>query len=159
MKPSKPLPRRTPLRRTPFKTKATARLKRASTLRMQRYTGPTKKMRDAVLRRDNYTCQKCGRDITGRPYSLQHLLPRGRGGKNTMSNLVTVCGSATTPGGCHDLIENQARRACTDLGWLVPNDVAPEEWAVWRFGDRWELPGETEWVPAKPHALQLAAAA
>lgn len=134
-------------------------LKRVGTKKSQRSTGPTKKMRDAVLLRDDYACQKCRRDIRNWAYSLQHLLPRGRGGKNTMSNLVTVCGSATTPGGCHDLIEHQERRACTLLGWLVPNGVAPEKWAVWRFDDRWERPAEKDWVPAKPHALQLAAAA
>ncbi len=115
-------------------------------------------MRDAVLLRDDYSCQKCRRDIRNQAYSLQHLLPRGRGGKNTMSNLVTVCGSATSPGGCHDLIENQARRACTLLGWLVPNDIALETWPVLRFDSYWALPGDS-WVECEPHSLQARAAA
>lgn len=148
----------TSLRRTPFKSNAGTGLKRTNATKPPRYTGPTKKMRDAVLLRDDYTCQKCRRDITGRPYSLQHLLPRGRGGKNTMSNLVTVCGSATTPGGCHDLIEHQSRRACTLLGWLVPNDIVPGTWPVLRFDSSWELPGE-EWVECEPHPMQVRAAA
>lgn len=146
------------LRRIPFKSKAGKGIQWSKTKKSPRYTGPTKKMRNAVLLRDDYICQKCGRDIRNRPYSLQHLLPRGRGGKNTMSNLVTVCGSATTPGGCHDLIEHQARRACTLLGWLLPNDIAPETWPVLRFGSVWATPGDS-WVECEPHPMQTRAAA
>lgn len=121
----------------------------------QRYTGPTEKMREAVLARDDYTCQRCGRDISNQPYSLQHRLPRGRGGTNTMCNLVTVCGSATTPDMCHDDIENQARLRAAREGWLVPNGYTPEVWVVKRFGESWEMPGEKGWVECEPNPDQL----
>lgn len=154
MKPGKPLQRSTPMRRASFKSKAGAGLKCAGTTKSPRYTGPTKKMRDAVLARDDYTCQRCGRGIHNQPYSLQHLLPRGRGGKNTMRNLVTVCGSATTPGMCHDWMENQERRLATRDGWLVPNGINPDDWPVLRFGQRYETPGD-EWSPAEAHPRQI----
>lgn len=159
----KPLQRHTELRsnsgfkRTGAKKsyKASASTAPAKVTKAPRYTGPTTKMRNAVLERDDYTCQRCGRNIRNCPYSLQHRLPRGRGGKNTMVNLVTVCGSATTPGHCHDHIENQERAQARIDGWLVPNDTSPEDWPVRRFGRKeYQMPGETEWTPAEQHPLQ-----
>jgi 5-methylcytosine-specific restriction endonuclease McrA len=150
-------PRTEGLRRTGIKPKTNTGtgLKRTGTTKAPRYTGPTTKMRNAVLLRDDYTCQRCGRNIRNCPYSLQHRLPRGRGGKNTMVNLVTVCGSATTPGHCHDWMENQARAQARIDGWLVPNDISPEDWPVRRFGRKeYQMPGETEWTPAEQHPLQ-----
>lgn len=155
LKPGKPLQRKTSMTRTAFNRKAGKGLKQTGTTKSPRYTGPTKKMRDAVLERDDYTCQRCGRDIRNCPYSLQHRLPRGRGGKNTMANLVTVCGSATTPGMCHDWMENHERAQARIDGWLVPSDNSPEDWPVRRFGRKeYQLPGETEWTPAEQHPLQ-----
>lgn len=152
--------RRTPLkstgstlaRRAPAKPRAAAAVKTAA-----RGNEPTKKVKKAVLVRDDYTCQRCGKDLvaTRSPYSRQHLLPRGRGGGNGLRNLALVCGSATTPGMCHDEIEHQARGRCTMEGWLVPNGIVPETWAVLRFGQSWERPTETGWVECEPHPLQL----
>lgn len=46
-----------------------------------------------VKRRDNYTCQKCGRQFP--PFStflhVHHILPLSRGGSNTPENLITLC--------------------------------------------------------------------
>lgn len=41
-----------------------------------------------ILKRDKYTCVYCGskKDLT-----LDHVLPKSRGGKNTWGNLVTAC--------------------------------------------------------------------
>lgn len=143
----------TSLRRVPFKVAPREGSLRTKSTKCPRATGPTKKMREAVLVRDEYTCQRCGVDIRNRPYSLQHLLPRGRGGKNTMRNLVTVCGSATTPGMCHDFIEHQRRRQATWEGWLVPNGIDPDDWPVKRFGHKYEKPG-AGWAAAEQHPLQ-----
>jgi hypothetical protein len=131
-----------PIRRTATKPKP------------QRNTNPTTAMRKAVLLRDDYACQVCGRTIDGRPYSLQHRLPRGRGGTNTLCNLVTVCGSATTPDMCHDDIEHQARKRATREGWLVPTGKQPEDWPVHRFGQLWSMPG-VSWVECEPHPMQV----
>lgn len=149
-------PRKNPMPRGSLRSKASGSgdLKPAKS-KTPRYTGPTKKMRFAVLQRDDYTCQRCGRDISNLPYSLQHRLPRGRGGTNTMCNLVTVCGSATSPDMCHDDIENQARLRAAREGWLVPNGYTPEVWPVKRFGESWEMPGEERWVEWEPHPDQL----
>lgn len=45
--------------------------------------------RKEVFRRDNYTCQYCGtqtRDLT-----LDHVVPRHRGGRHDWENLVSAC--------------------------------------------------------------------
>ncbi len=45
--------------------------------------------RKNIFRRDHYTCQYCGR--TNIPMTLDHVIPRRRGGKETWENLVTAC--------------------------------------------------------------------
>ena len=45
--------------------------------------------RREVFHRDKYTCQYCGKQ--GRDLTLDHVLPRHRGGKHTWENLVAAC--------------------------------------------------------------------
>lgn len=42
-----------------------------------------------ILRRDNYTCQYCGRKTY--TLTLDHVVPRHQGGKHTWENLVAAC--------------------------------------------------------------------
>lgn len=113
-------------------------------------------IRAGVLRRDDFSCQRCGRSMQGCRYGLQHRRPRKMGGSkllHTMANLVVLCGWSVDPGTCTAWVEVEDRPEATALGWLVPNGVTPEEWPVRRFG-QWEQPGEI-WVPAKPHPRQV----
>ncbi len=115
-----------------------------------------KKLRDDVLARDEFRCQRCRRWVGDRRwYSLQHRDPRGMGGpklRHTMANLVTLCGTGTT--GCHGYVESQ-RSESYEFGWLVPNGVTPEEWPVRRFGEKaYQQPGD-EWVSVEPHPRQI----
>lgn len=75
-------------------------------------TGPSPAIRQRVIDRDSphgwKTCQWCGRTITD-AYSLQHRRARAGGGSvekatNLPSNLVLMCGTATT--GCHGYVES-----------------------------------------------------
>ena len=45
-------------------------------------------LRAAVLERDNSTCRWCL--VPGGRLDIHHVLPRGRGGKDTLDNLVSV---------------------------------------------------------------------
>jgi 5-methylcytosine-specific restriction protein A len=77
-----------------------------------RDTGPSRKVRALVLARDGFACAGCGKSIVGRPYSLQHRVARGMGGTSRADagspvNLIVLCGSATSPGGCHLLAEQR----------------------------------------------------
>ena len=42
-----------------------------------------------VFNRDRYTCQYCGRE--GRQLTLDHVIPRYRGGEQTWENVVSAC--------------------------------------------------------------------
>jgi hypothetical protein len=155
MKRGGPIQRKTPMPRGSLRSTPPAQGSgKPAKRKPPRYTGPNDKLRKAVLQRDDYTCQRCGREVSHLPYSLQHLLPRGRGGKNTMRNLVTVCGTATTPGMCHAFIEFEARLRCTREGWLIPMGYETAAWAVHRFGQLWSMPGES-WVECEPHPDQV----
>jgi len=42
-----------------------------------------------IFQRDNYICQYCGR--SGGVLTIDHVMPRHRGGKHSWKNLVTAC--------------------------------------------------------------------
>lgn len=44
--------------------------------------------RHEVLRRDNHTCQYCG---SGKHLTLDHVIPRSKGGQHTWNNVVAAC--------------------------------------------------------------------
>ena len=45
--------------------------------------------RREVFLRDNFTCQYCG--IRGKDLTIDHVIPRHKGGKHTWDNLVSAC--------------------------------------------------------------------
>ncbi len=47
--------------------------------------------RKNVLLRDRYTCQFCGRVLPAHDLTLDHVIPRSRGGLSTWENLVAAC--------------------------------------------------------------------
>ncbi len=157
------LKRETPLcRRTALRSSGS--LKRTGTAKTRTASASTvipQVVKDAVDERDQRygqpQCQRCGHLITGW-FSRHHRNPRGMGGStaepHALVNLVLLCGSATSRGGCHHEIESQRRQARID-GWLVPDGIDPAVWPVRRFGHRdYQLPGDTGWVPAEQHPLQ-----
>ncbi len=50
--------------------------------------------RRAVLARDAYTCQYCGREAAG--LTVDHVIPRSRGGQHTWENVVAACRPCNT---------------------------------------------------------------
>ncbi len=113
------------------------------------------RIRDAVLRRDGYCCQRCGAGlrVAEGDYSLQHRDNRGMGGSkllHTLENLVALCGSATTL--CHGHVEANQTESYRE-GWSVPNGADPEDWPVYRFQRSWEQPGQG-WEKTVPHERQ-----
>ena len=47
--------------------------------------------RRALLVRDRYTCQYCGAQPGRQELTMDHILPRSRGGKTTWENVVAAC--------------------------------------------------------------------
>jgi 5-methylcytosine-specific restriction endonuclease McrA len=64
-----------------------------SIVRLSRYVHVRDKeivlTRKNVLKRDNHRCQYCGR--TSVPLTLDHVLPKQRGGRDSWENLVAAC--------------------------------------------------------------------
>lgn len=52
-----------------------------------------KLVKEAVFKRDNYTCLCCGIQTD---LSIDHIVPRSSGGSNDMSNLQTLCRSCNS---------------------------------------------------------------
>jgi hypothetical protein len=118
-----------------------------------RDTGPAPDVVEAALERAQYSCEINGCRLDGergRGWSLQHRMPRGRGGTrdpriNRLSNLLVVDGSGVT--GCHGLIEGELRAAAYEVGWLLHRCACwppgcfhdPTEQPVWLLRERWVL--------------------
>jgi 5-methylcytosine-specific restriction endonuclease McrA len=47
--------------------------------------------REGILARDEYVCQYCGKKFSEQELTIDHVIPRERGGRNTWENLVTAC--------------------------------------------------------------------
>jgi 5-methylcytosine-specific restriction endonuclease McrA len=47
--------------------------------------------RRTVLARDQYTCQYCSKQPTRKDLTIDHVLPRSRGGEAIWTNVVTAC--------------------------------------------------------------------
>ena len=58
---------------------------------MSSRTNISKARRFSVLSRDKFTCQCCGRSAPAVVLEIDHIDPVSRGGKNDISNLVTLC--------------------------------------------------------------------
>lgn len=94
---------------------------------MSRRTGPTPATVELVLARDWECCVSCGRPNgpeRGYHWSLQHRVARGSGGTSRLelslpANLIVLCGSATTPGGCHARVERRGVEDRTAGYWLL----------------------------------------
>lgn len=53
-------------------------------------------VRDKIFRRDNHRCLECGsrEDLT-----IDHVIPKSKGGTNKSDNLITLCKSCNTKKG------------------------------------------------------------
>jgi 5-methylcytosine-specific restriction endonuclease McrA len=64
-----------------------------SVIRLQRYCRVPHKdiilSRKNILRRDGYCCQYCG--TTAGQLTVDHIIPKSQGGKDSWENLVTAC--------------------------------------------------------------------
>ena len=72
-----------------------------SVIRLKNYARFTKKeivlSRKNILKRDNHTCQYCG--VHSTRLTIDHIVPRQKGGPDTWENLVTACVQCNTQKG------------------------------------------------------------
>ena len=58
--------------------------------------GITKPSRPMIYKRDDHTCQYCG---STKKLTIDHVLPRSRGGQDTWENMVVACSSCNSKKG------------------------------------------------------------
>jgi len=87
-----------------------------------------------ILRRDNHTCQYCGRKTSH--LTLDHVVPRRQGGGHSWENLVTACAPCNRRKGGQRPDEANMR--------LYHPPREPNPTAVYRFGKY--LKRNEEWV-------------
>lgn len=63
--------------------------------------------RREIFHRDQYTCQYCG--TKGKELTIDHVMPRHRGGRHTWENLVSACKSCNHRKGGKTLEESKMR--------------------------------------------------
>lgn len=70
-------------------------IKAPAVVRLLRYVKIPKRRvslsRTAILKRDEYACQYCGKKLTLKDATVDHVIPRSKGGKTIWSNVVTAC--------------------------------------------------------------------
>jgi len=123
------LTRRVPLQRSRQLTAGLPLRRVPLTQQRRRDTGPSDETRQLVATRAAWRCERCGQPVGNASRSWHHRLPRRAGGSrnaalNTATNLGLLCGSATSPGGCHAWVESHRAAAYLD-GWLVHSQEDP----------------------------------
>ena len=90
--------------------------------------------RRAVFHRDASTCVYCGGSAT----SIDHVVPRSRGGTHTWDNVVAACRRCN---------HTKADRSLAELGWKLPHPPRTPSGAAWRLlGARTVDPRWREWL-------------
>ena len=62
-----------------------------------------------LLARDGHCCQYCGQSLPAHQLSLDHVMPRSRGGQTTWENIVASCVKCNTKKGCRTPQEARMR--------------------------------------------------
>lgn len=76
--------------------------------------------RAGVLRRDGRRCQYCGK----RADTIDHVVPRSRGGAHNWENCVACCASCN---------HRKADRLLSELGWTLRTALTPPKGRHWRL--------------------------
>lgn len=112
-------------------------------IRLVRYIRLPRSMRVPLTRRtimirDEFTCQYCGHKYAREKLTVDHVMPKSRGGLRTWTNIVTACTTCNRRKG--DRTPEEAnmrlRRAPREpryigLTWTVENP--PDEWSKYLF--------------------------
>jgi 5-methylcytosine-specific restriction endonuclease McrA len=89
-----------------------------------------------ILNRDNHSCQYCG--YTGSDLTLDHVIPRSRGGVDSWENLTTACMRCNVKKGSRSPKEanlslcNQPRRPHSSLHYEAASQINNGTHAEWR---------------------------
>lgn len=77
--------------------------------------------RSNLYRRDAFTCQYCGVALPGQDLTIEHVLPRSRGGPTTWENCVAAC---------EDCNGRKANLTPQEAGMRLRSSPVKPEWTV-----------------------------
>ncbi len=92
--------------------------------------------RREVFARDAHACQYCG--VTSRDLTIDHVMPKHRGGRHEWENLVTACRACNHRKGSKTLAEarmtlrREPRAPRADVRYLYGTYLADEQNDAWR---------------------------
>jgi 5-methylcytosine-specific restriction endonuclease McrA len=95
--------------------------------------------RRTVLARDQYTCQYCGAKPGRANLTIDHIVPRSRGGETLWENVVTACGPCNrrkgdrTPQEAKMPLKRQPRRPRYLALTLLEGARAPQVWNKYMY--------------------------
>jgi 5-methylcytosine-specific restriction endonuclease McrA len=99
-----------------------------------------------VLARDGHICQYCGRHFPAQQLSLDHILPRSRGGTTTWENVVCAClvcnvkkGGRTPHEAKMRLVRRPVKPSRNPWLALKLDNPKYESWRTWLEGVSWEV--------------------
>lgn len=78
-----------------------------------------------LLKRDNYTCQYCGKELRSNQLNIDHIMPRSRGGMTSWTNCVAACYR------CNNKKDNKTPREASMR--LLKQPIRPN-WSFYMFG-------------------------
>ncbi len=100
--------------------------------------------RRGVFERDDHRCVYCG----GRPQTLDHVVPRSRGGQHMWTNVVTACQRCN---------HRKADRLLSELGWsLATPPRAPASTVALFAGITPRQPSWSSYLASRPLAADAA---
>ena len=97
--------------------------------------------RRSVMARDNFTCQYCGATPGRAVLTLDHVLPRSRGGQTSWDNVVTACRPCNvrkgnrTPEEAMMVLRHQPGRPNYLAFLLLSGSGAREVWGKYAFAE------------------------
>jgi 5-methylcytosine-specific restriction endonuclease McrA len=75
--------------------------------------------RHNLMLRDKFTCQYCGVRLTHKDCTIDHVIPRVRGGKKRWDNLVCACFKCNSAKGHRNIIKPKYKPYSPDYGQLI----------------------------------------
>jgi len=93
--------------------------------------------RQNILRRDGFTCQYCG--ARHKVLTIDHVIPRSRGGRDSWENLVAAC---------LDCNVRKGDRTPEEAGMPLLRQPGPPGYMAWITFELSEVP--EDWVPFLP---------
>lgn len=87
-----------------------------------------------IYKRDNYTCQYCGGTPGTKELSIDHVVPRSRGGKTTWKNCVIACTdcnfekSDNLPSECGMTLLTEPYEPDWSIKYSLQRKYPPESW-------------------------------